>query len=328
MTTVSRGEFTKGALAAGSVFAASGASAWARPAGANGDIRVAIVGVRKKGVEHIKAFGEIPGVRIVALCDVDRVFLDREIKLLAGAGKKVEGFADYRKLLEMPDLDAVVLSVPDHWHGLMTVWACQAGKDIYVEKPLSHNIWEGRVMVEAVHKYKRIVQVGSQNRSDTGLRPAAAYIRKGELGRIKLVRAISYGYREGIGKVDGPQPIPSTVDYDLFVGPAPMQPLMRQNLHYDWHWFWDTGTGEMGNLGAHNVDESRWFMGMDAPAPRVVSLGGRLGFYDDGETANTQITLFGYRPVPLIYEIRNLPRRQPGQEPGDDRRWPRRRVGL
>ncbi|OHB75852.1 MAG: hypothetical protein A2Z25_01355 [Planctomycetes bacterium RBG_16_55_9] len=276
----------------------------------NDDIRIAIVGLRKKGKEHIDIFSRVPGVRIVALCDVDTTFLDMEAGKLEASGQKVAKYKDYRKLLDDKDIDAVIIVTPDHWHALMTVWACQAGKDVYVEKPLSHNIWEGRKMVEAARKYERIVQTGSQDRSDVGLIPLAEYLQQGNLGKIKLVRAISYNRRESLGRVNGPQPIPASVDYDLFQGPAPLVPLMRQNLHYDWHWFWDTGTGEVGNLGAHNIDESRWMIGQPGVAARAISIAGRVGLDDDGQTSDTQITYFDYQPVPMIYEMRCLPRRK------------------
>jgi len=219
-------------------------------------------------------------------------------------------YVDYRKMLDDKGIDAVVIVTPDHWHALMTVWACQAGKDVYVEKPLSHNIWEGRKMVQAARKYERIVQTGSQDRSDVGERAAVEYIRSGNMGKIKLARAISYNLRESIGRVNGPQPIPASLDYDLFQGPAPMVPLMRKEVHYDWHWFWDTGTGEVGNLGAHNVDESRWAIGRKDVAPRAITIAGRVGMNDNGETPNTHITFFDYDPVPIIYEVRGLPRRK------------------
>ncbi len=287
-----------------------GAASSSRILGANDDIRIAMVGLRKKGIEHIDIFREIPGVRIVALCDVDTEFLDLEAKKFEDRREKVAKYVDYRKLLDNKDIDAVVIAVPDHWHALMAIWACQAGKDVFAEKPLSHNIWEGRKMVEAARKYKRIVQTGSQDRSDVGLLEAVPYVQQGNLGLIKLVRALSYGLRESIGKVNGPQPIPPTVDYNLFQGPAPLVPLMRKNLHYDWHWFWDTGTGEVGNLGAHNVDESRWVIGRQDVVRRAISIGGRIGMDDDGQTANTQITFFDYEPVPIIYEVRGLRRRR------------------
>ena len=291
------------------VFAAS-AGITSRIRGANNDIRLAIVGLRKKGKEHLDIFPKVPGVRIVALCDADTEFLDIETQKFNDRNEKVTRYVDYRKLLDDKDIDAIVVVAPDHWHALMTVWACQAGKDVYVEKPLSHNIWEGRKMVQAARKYDRIVQTGSQNRSDVGLRTAVEYIKAGNLGAIKLVRAFSYYLRESIGRVNGPQPIPASLDYDLFQGPAPLTPLMRENLHYDWHWFWDTGTGEVGNLGAHNIDESRWVISHKEVAPRAISIAGRIGMHDDGQTPNTQITFFDYEPAPIIYEVRGLRRRR------------------
>ncbi|UCC98220.1 MAG: Gfo/Idh/MocA family oxidoreductase [Phycisphaerales bacterium] len=310
MSRLTRRDFVKGLAASAAFGAALRAGASSSILGANDDIRIAIVGLRKKGKEHLILFGREPGVRIVALCDVDTEFLDFEAKNFKDRGQKVATYVDYRKLLEAKDIDAVVVVTPDHWHALMTVWACQAGKDVYVEKPLTHNIWEGRRMVEAARKYDRIVQTGSQDRSDVGLRAAAAYVKEGHLGPIKLVHAISYGLRESIGKVNGPQPIPETVDYDLFQGPASLVPLRRQNLHYDWHWFWETGTGEVGNLGAHNVDESRWMIGQQKVADSAITIGGRLALGDDGETANTQITFFDYKPVPIMYEVRGLRRKK------------------
>ena len=289
---------------------AASAGVPSRIRGSNNDIRIAIVGLRKKGKEHLDIFPKVPGVRIVALCDADTQFLDIEARKFEDRNEKVTKYVDYRKLLDDKEIDAVVVVAPDHWHALMTVWACQAGKDVYVEKPLSHNIWEGRKMVQAARKCERIVQAGSQNRSDVGLRAAVEYVKQGNLGAIKLVRALSYGLRESIGRVNGPQPIPASLDYDLFQGPAPLVPLMRENLHYDWHWFWDTGTGEVGNLGAHNVDESRWAIGQKEIAHRAITIAGRLGMNDDGQTPNTHITFFDYEPAPIIYEVRGLRRRK------------------
>ena len=235
MNDMNRRSFVKTSMAAvGGVATAS--TAWAQIRGANEDIRLAIVGVRKKGIEHLAAFRKVPGVRIAALCDADTQFLDIEKKHFSDRNETVKTYIDYRHLMDDRDIDAVVLSVPDHWHGVMTVWACQAGKDVYVEKPTSHSIWEGRKMTEAARKYKRMVGVGSQERSDVGLLAVADYLRQGPLGAVRYARAISYGLRESIGKVNGPQPIPTTCDYDLFQGPAPLTPLMREKLHYDWHW--------------------------------------------------------------------------------------------
>ena len=307
MDNCTRRTFVKTSLAAAGGMALA-SRAWSQVRGANDDIRVGIVGVRKKGKEHIQDFRRLSGVRVVAICDADTQWLDAEVAKFKERNITVDTYVDYRKLLENKNIDAVVLSVPDHWHALMTVWACQAGKDVYVEKPASHNIWEGRKMVEAARKYKRIVQVGSQDRSDVGLLPLAEHLKAGGLGRILRVHGITYNARLSIGKVNGPQPIPATCDYSLFQGPAPLTPLMRENLHYDWHWCWPTGTGEMGNLGGHVLDDCRWTTGLTTMAPRIVSLGGRFGYDDDGDTPNTIISLFDYDAFPIIYEIRALPR--------------------
>jgi predicted dehydrogenase len=303
----SRRNFIKSSLAAISSVALA-PRAWSQVRRANDDIRVGIIGVRKKGKEHIQDFRRLSGVRVVALCDADTQWLDIEVAKFKERNIMVDTYTDYRKLLEDKNIDAVVLCVPDHWHALMTVWACQTGKDVYVEKPASHNIWEGRKMVEAARKYNRIVQVGSQDRSDVGLLPLAEHIKQGGLGKIQHIHAISYNARLSIGKVSGPQPIPPTCDYNLFQGPAPLVPLMRTNLHYDWHWCWPTGTGEIGNLGGHVLDDCRWTTGVAKTAPRVRSIGGRFGYDDDGQTPNTIISLFDYEVFPIIYEIRALPR--------------------
>jgi predicted dehydrogenase len=189
---------------------------------------------------------------------------------------------------------------------LATIWACQAGKDVYVEKPFSYNIWEGRQAVAAARKYKRMVQVGMQSRSSPALREAFEYLRSGQLGAIRLARAIVYRPRQSLGRAPGPVPVPATVDFDLWCGPAPNTRPVRKQLHYDWHWFWATGNGEVGNNGIHSIDVCRWALGQDQPAPRAISVGGRFGFDDDGQPPNTLVTFLDYRPAPLICEVRNL----------------------
>ena len=301
---MSRRDFVKTSVAAGVLSAVP----FSRVRGANDDIRVAVVGIRNQGSNHIKWFSKIPGVRVAAICDADSSFLDREARKFTDRGEKVDTYVDYRKLLEDKSIDAVITATPNHWHALVTVWACQAGKDVYVEKPVCHNIWEGRRMVEAARKYKRVVQSGTQRRSDEGLREAIEYIRQGNLGKMRLVRSFIYVRRDSIGKVDGPQPVPPTVDYNLWCGPAPMAPLMRKSLHYDWHWTWPTGNGDYGNNGIHYIDIARWIVGADELAPRVLGLGGRFGYIDDGETPNTEILFYDYKPVPILFELRGLPR--------------------
>ena len=294
----------KGSIAAG----LSLAMPFSRVRGANNDIRAAVVGIRNQGANHINWFRNIPGVRVVAICDADKQFVDREEQNFKKRNESVDTYVDYRKLLEDKDIDVVITAAPNHWHALVTVWACQAGKDVYVEKPVSHNIWEGRQMVKAARKHNRIVQAGTQRRSDTGLPEAIRYIKQGNLGKIRVVHGIVYVQRGSIGKVNGPQPIPESVDYNLWSGPAPMTSLMRKSLHYDWHWVWPTGNGDFGNNGIHFIDICRWFIGADKVAPRVVSIGGRFGYIDDGETPNTQIVFYDYKPTPIIFEVRGLPR--------------------
>jgi predicted dehydrogenase len=304
MQVITRRDFIRGSMAAG----LSLALPFSRVRGANNDIRVAVVGIRSQGRNHIEWFRKIPGVRVVAICDADTQFLDREEKKFKERNEKVDAYVDYRRLLEDENIDAIITATPNHWHALVTVWACHVGKDVYVEKPVSHNIWEGRQMVKAARQYSRIVQAGTQRRSDEGLQEAIRYIQEGNLGKIVTVWGIIYVRRDSIGKVDGPQPIPKTVDYNLWTGPAPLAPLMRKNLHYDWHWVWPTGNGDYGNNGIHFTDVCRWVLGKGALPRRVMSIGGRFGYVDDGETPNTQIVLLDYEPVPIIFEVRGLPR--------------------
>ena len=309
MEELSRRRFLGKALATGAVATFGGAVINRGAIGANDRVNVAIVGVRGKGAHHIKIFSKIPGVRVAAICDVDTAMLDREEQKIKEQGGSVKRYTDVRKLLEDKDIDAIAIATPNHWHSLIAIWGCQAGKDVYVEKPVSHNVWEGRKIVEAARKYNRIVQTGTQSRSDEALHQVFAYLREGHLGEIKLARGLCYKRRKSIGLVDGPQPIPPTVNYDLWTGPAPLVPLRRERLHYDWHWQWPTGNGDIGNQGIHEMDMCRWALGQKGLPKRVLSIGGRFGYVDDGTTANTQIAYYDYEPAPLIFEVRGLPRR-------------------
>jgi predicted dehydrogenase len=266
----------------------------------------AIGGVGGRGHQLIPRIREVPGARIVALCDVDQTHLAREAQPFKDRGEEITTYTDIRRVLEDKNIDAVVAAVPNHWHALATIWACQAGKDVYVEKPFCYNIWEGRQMVAAARKYGRMVQVGTQNRSSPLLRQAIDELRSGELGPIRYAHCLVYRPRDGIGKVSAPTPIPASVDYDLWCGPSPKGPLMRKQLHYEWHWFWGTGNGEMGNNGVHVIDICRWALGQNLPPPRGISIGGRFAFDDCGETANTQVALLDYQPAPIICEVRNV----------------------
>jgi predicted dehydrogenase len=304
---ISRREFIGGAVVGlGALYGCSPKSL-KRVVGANDTIRVAVVGVHSQGNYHVELLSKAQGARVVAVCDPDRAVRDMRIAEWAGKGVELEGIADIRRLLDRKDIDAISIAAPNHWHSLATVWACQAGKDVYVEKPVSHGVWEGRKCVEAARRYGRIVQAGTQKRSNTTIAEAFGWLREGNLGRILWARGLCYKRRGSIGKVDGPQKPPESLDYDIWTGPAPMKPLMRKNLHYDWHWVWDTGNGDLGNQGIHEMDLARWALGAEGLPPRVLSFGGRFGYADDGETANTQVAFLDYPGAPLIFEVRGLP---------------------
>ncbi len=279
---------------------------------ANGDIRVAVVGINAQGAGHIKTYYDMKGTRLVALCDVDSAVLAKRVSETEAKGIKVTAYTDYRKLLEDKNIDAVVLASPNHQHSLQTIWGLQAGKDVYVEKPLSHNVWEGRQAVEATKKYtKNIVQAGTQNRSSDDIKEAIAFVRSGKLGKIQWARALCYKQRDSIGKTTGPQAVPASIDYDLWTGPAPLTAPRRNgpkgSVHYDWHWFWNYGGGDITNQGIHQMDVARWFLGEPGLPPNVMSFGGRFGYLDDAETPNTLISVLGYEKAPLIFEVRGLP---------------------
>jgi predicted dehydrogenase len=305
MKTPNRRDFLKTATLAAATTVWS-ARSWARVAGANGDVRVAVVGLNGRGRDHLRQLRAVPGVRIVALCDVDTAVLDRTAEALAKDGLTPEKFTDVRKLLASPDVDAITIATPNHWHALQGIWACQAGKDVFVEKPVSHNIWEGRQLVAAAAKYNRVVQAGMQVRSGAGLQEAVAWVQAGQLGKIKVARGFCYKRRKTIGRTTGPQPVPATVDYDQWVGPAPLEQPRRARFHYDWHWFNAYGNGDVGNQGIHQMDVARWFLGESALPRATLSIGGRLGYVDDGNTPNTQVVLHDYATAPLVFEVRGL----------------------
>jgi predicted dehydrogenase len=280
---------------------------FARVIGANDDVRYAVVGFGGRGKDHIKEMHEVKGTRLVALCDVDQNILNRELKQCENRSEQVKGYTDVRKLLDDPAIDVVTFATPNHWHSLGAIWAIQAGKDVYVEKPVSHEVWEGRQLVKAARKYNRIVQAGTQCRSSQGIAEAIEWLRQGNLGKIIRSRGLCYKRRPSIGKVSSPQPVPPNIDYDLWCGPAPKEPLMRTRLHYDWHWVWPTGNGDLGNQGIHQMDLARWILGEKELSPRIWSVGGRLGYTDDGTTPNTLIVFHDYKAAPLIFEVRGLP---------------------
>jgi predicted dehydrogenase len=307
---LTRRTFLSGSLVAG----ASIVLPSSRVLGANEDIRVAVVGFNGQGGGHINQLLNMKGVRLVALCDVDPAVLARGVETAAKKNLKVATYTDVRKLLESKEIDAITTATPNHWHSLIGIWACQAGKDAYVEKPISHNVWEGRQLVKAARKHNRVVQGGTQSRSSSKTKQAVQWVNEGNLGKMTAVYGLCYKARPSIGKGGGGT-IPAGLDYDLWTGPAAMEPLRRQKLHYDWHWVYNTGNGDMGNQGIHQMDVARWFLGVNELSPHVTSIGGRLGYDDDGETPNTQIVYHDYEKAPLFFETRGLPRSKENQEP-------------
>jgi len=283
------------------------AKSWSQVASANDDVRIAVVGFGGRGKDHLSGLSKVKGTRIAGLCDVDDAILNFQKKAWEDKGATLETSKDIRRLLDSKNIDAISIATPNHWHALGAIWAVQAGKDVYLEKPVSHNVFEGRKIVEAARKYEKIVQTGTQSRSSHAIKEAIEWVNAGNLGKITVARGLCYKPRPSIGKVDGPQPVPAGVDYDLWCGPAPMDPIRRKKFHYDWHWIWNYGCGDLGNQGIHQMDIARWFLGVNELSPRVVSLGGRVGYDDDGETANTQIIYHDYAKAPLIFEVRGLP---------------------
>ena len=278
-----------------------------RVLGANEEVRLAIAGLGIRGNYHLHMFKRRTKVSYTALCEPDAVRLNQGAETCkAKYGYEVKQYKDYRDLVEDKNVDAVVIASPQHWHPLMTILACQAGKDVYCEKPASHHIWAGRQAVNAARKYDRIVQTGMQNRGADSFHKAIKFIRDGNFGKIKYIMAFANKPRSSIGKRDTPLPIPPQVDYDLFCGPARKLPLYRDRLHYDWNFDFNMGDGESCNQGVHEVDVARWFLGEKGLPRRVMSIGGRFVFNDAGDCPNTQIIYYDYPTAPVLYEVHNL----------------------
>lgn len=312
METNNRRDFIKKSVIAGSGIVLTGSTYNAfsnnNVIGANDSVRVAVIGLNGHGKgNHIPNFKRIPGVKIVALCDVDSKVLNQVSDDLSKEGINVDKYSDMRKLLERKDLDAVSIATPNHWHALAAVWACQAGKDVLVEKPVSHNIWEGRKIVEAARKYNRMVQGDFDRRSNNVTKKSYELLQSGKIGKVLYVKSVNYKGRPSIGLINVPQPVPGSVDYNLWCGPTPMRPLMRKNLHYDWHWQYTTGNAEVGNNGPHTLDCVRWALGMEGVPQSVFSIGGRYGYMDNGDVPNTFLAVYDYKGIPIVYESRALP---------------------
>ena len=259
----------------------------------NDTVRVAVVGCGGRGASHMGAWTSQPNVELAALVDVDDSHSERYIGQLQRKNlKPVPTFRDIRKVLDDKNIDAVSIATPNHWHTLQTIWACQAGKDVYVEKPCSHNVFESKQIVAAARKYNRMVIMGSQSRSSPALQEAVQKMKAGEFGDIYMARGLCFKSRNTIGKTPV-ETVPLGVDYDMWCGPAPLRPFTKNRFHYNWHWFWDTGNGDLGNQGIHEVDIARWGLGVTHPT-KVSSIGGKFMFDDDQETPNTLSSNFEF----------------------------------
>lgn len=288
-------------------------------AGPNDAIRVAVIGAGWRGGQLIPQFARIPDVRIVSVCDPDSSRAAEKAKQVAKVtgvdSAKVE--TDLRRVIESDSVDAIVSATPNHWHALAAIWACEAGKHVYAEKPLAYSLWESQQMVRAARKYDRIVQCGTHRRSFPIIRSIMERIRGGEFGRVIRARVVTRKFRESIGKRSVPMSIPPEIDYNLWAGPAPMSPIYRNEFHYDWHWMWETGNGELANNGSHMLDLARWAIGQEKLAPSVTALGGRLYWDDAGQTPNTLVAYYDYEPAPIIVEVHNLAEKPGARRAGD-----------
>ncbi len=311
MTKQTRRVFLK--QAAGAAAACSLLPRVAR-ADVNSQVRIAVVGFNGRGMNHIDGLKD----HLVALCDCDEQVLNKVAEEFEKSeGRKLDRVVDFRKLLDRDDIDAISIATPNHTHSLIGIRAAEAGKDVYVEKPVSHCVWEGRQLANASKRYNRIIQCGTQARSHRSIQQAVEFVRSGKLGKIQYIIGTCYKPRPSIGKIDRPLAIPKHVDYELWCGPAAKVDLYRPNLHYDWHWDYNTGNGDMGNQGIHQMDIARWFLGAAELSPRVVSFGGRLGYADAGNSANTQVVLHDYAEAPIIFETRGLPKSKAAQSDWD-----------
>ena len=277
--------------------------------GANDRVRVAVCGIRGQGFQHVEEYSRLPNVEVAAVCDVDENVMRERLDHMARMGlPKPRTYIDARKLMEDKSIDAVSIATPNHWHVLLAIWACQAGKDVYVEKPCSHNWWEGRQLVRAARKYNRIVQHGTNSRSNAAVIEGIQKLREGVIGEVYMARGLCFKWRNTIGRAPV-EPAPAGVDYDLWTGPAPKRDFTRNRFHYNWHWFWDYGNGDIGNQGIHQMDAARWGLGVKFPH-KVSAMGGHFLFDDDQETPNTMSCAFEFNAADgkrklLEFEVRH-----------------------
>ena len=286
----------------GALSAAAATRVW----GANDKINVAIIGLGGRGSSHLNIYSQMPDVTVVGLCDVDQAALERaQSTLVKNTGKKAKEFSDMREAFADPAIQAVSVATPNHWHALAAIWAMQAGKDVYGEKPACYNIHEGNRMIEVARQTGRMMQVGSQHRSTPYKMRAMAALQGGLIGDIYLAKGLCFKRRASIGHA-ADSPTPPGVNWDLFLGPAPMRPFNPLRFKYNWHWFWDTGNGDIGNQGVHEIGLCRWAMG-DPSWPKTASAqGGKFAYTDDQETPNTLLAGYDYGGREIVFEVRGL----------------------
>jgi predicted dehydrogenase len=317
MDLFSRREFVNraailAAAAAGGTRTPVAAEPVAKPASPNERLRVAVVGVRSRGMTHVGGFlNKNTNTEITTVCDCDEAVITGAMNSITKAQGKAPAYVkDIRKVVEDKNIDIISIATPNHWHALMAIWAMQNGKDVYVEKPATHNVHEGAIMTAVARKFGRICQVGTQSRSNPGMKEAIAAVQGGKIGAVDLAIGLCYKNRPSIGKVDADQTPPDTMDYNLWCGPAPMKAPHRKTkngtVHYDWHWVWDTGNGDLGNQGVHEMDKARWGLQVKGLPLSALSVGGRFGYTDDGQTANSQVCLFDYGAKKMLFEVRGL----------------------
>ena len=299
MKTVTRRSFLS---ATGGILATATAMSAGRAAAAPSErVRHAVIGLGGQGSSHAAAFSDVPYCELVAVCDLDPERLEKAKSKLDKSGN-LKTFTDFRRLLEDSEIDTVSVATPDHWHTPVALAALAAGKHVYVEKPCSHNVREGALLAEAAARTGKCVQHGTQSRSGAGIQEAVKFLQSGALGKVRMAKAINHQLRGPIGRAPESDP-PEGVDYDRWLGPAPVHRFTKNRWHYNWHWFWDYGTGDMGNDGIHQIDVARWGLGVGLPKA-ITAAGGQLFYEDDHETPDTQIVTYEYDECYLLFEMR------------------------
>ncbi len=284
----------------GALTAASAVRVW----GANDRVNVGIVGLGGRGSSHLNTYTNLNAAHVVALCDVNQAAREKaQATLTRKSLEKAREFEDMRQMFADPSVEAVSIATPNHWHALSAIWAMKAGKDVYGEKPACYNIHEGMRMIQVQRETKRIMQVGSQHRSWPFKIKAITALQQGLIGKLYMSKALCYKLRPSIGHTPD-RPTPPGLNWDLFLGPAPLRPYNEKRFAYFWHWFWDTGNGDIGNQGVHETGIARWALGDPAWPQTAIAFGGKFGIDDDTETPNTLTAGFNYGSQQLVVEVR------------------------